>query len=410
MNRGYHGKVRRNERGQILPMFVVLLPVLLLFVGLTLDLGMAYVTKTALSKASDAAALAAMKNIKQGQAVATALAQDAFNANYAAFGSNSPAPVVNVAISTNSNNNTVVNVNATAQLSTFFLGILPGFKTVAVSTASQTTRPKLIMALVLDKSGSMNLNGGATALPPAVVNFLTYFDDTTDQVASVSFSTQASVDVSIRTGFTSPITSSVDSMRFGGTTFSQAGLSDGLAQISSVPVAQGENVIKVAVFFTDGWANTIEDTLACPASTLLEIGGCSPPEQAAGWCHSYSFYNPTTGGSTSCSATTFYSEATSSNMPLTPSVPTGITNVANDAMYRANLAASSMRSQGIVVYSIGLGNKISEAFLQQIANDPASAAFDSTQPIGEAVFAPTAADLEGVFQDIANKILLRISQ
>ena len=408
MNRGYHGKVRRNERGQILPMFVVLLPVLLLFVGLTLDLGMAYVTKTALSKAADAAALAAMKNIKQGQAVATTLAQDAFNANYAAFGSNSPAPVVNVVISTNSNNNTVVNVNATAQLSTFFLGILPGFKTVAVSTASQTTRPKLIMALVLDKSGSMNLNGGATALAPAVVNFLTYFDDTTDQVASVSFSTIASVDVSIRTGFTSPITSSVDSMRFGGVTFSQAGLSDGLAQINSVPVAQGENVIRVAVFFTDGWANTIENTLNCPAATLLEVGGCSPPEQAVGWCGQnppgYSFMNPTTGSGTSCGASTFPSQVTGGSLPLS------IANISNDALYRANLVATQLRSQGIVVYSIGLGNKISEQFLQQIANDPASATFNASQPIGEAVFAPTAADLQGVFQDIANKILLRISQ
>jgi Flp pilus assembly protein TadG len=405
------GKLRGNERGQILPMFVVLLPILLLFVGLTLDIGMAYVTKTALSKAADAAALAAMKNIKQGQAVATTLAQAAFNANYAAFGSNSPAPVVNVVISTNAANNTVVNVNATTQLSTYFLGLLPGFKTINVSTASQTTRPKLIMSLVLDKSGSMDLNGGATALPPAVVNFLTYFDDSTDQVAEVSFSTLASVDVPITTNFTSPITTAVDAMKFDGATFTQAGLADGQTQINNVTVTPGENVVKVVVFFTDGWANTIEDTLACPASTLLEIGGCSPPEQAVGWCKSYEFLNPTTGGSArGCTATTFYSEATGSNMPLTPSVPTGITNVANDALYRANLVASSMRSQGMVVYSIGLGNKISEAFLQQIANDPASSAFDSTQPIGEAAFAPTAGDLEGVFQDIANKILLRISQ
>ncbi|HLI79979.1 MAG TPA: VWA domain-containing protein [Candidatus Binataceae bacterium] len=408
MNRWYKVRIRSNERGQILPMFVVLLPVLLLFVGLTLDLGMAYVTKSALSKAADAAALAAMKNIKQGQAVATALATDAFNANYAAFGGNSPAPSVSVAITTNAANNTVVNVNATAQLSTFFLGILPGFKTINVSTASQTTRPKLIMALVLDKSGSMNLNGGATALPPAVINFLSYFDDSSDQVASVSFSTVSSVDVSIRTGFTSPITSAVDSMNFGGTTFSQAGLSDGLAQINSVTVPAGENVVKVAVFFTDGWANTIEDTLNCPTATLLEVGGCSPPEQAVGWCGQnppgYSFMSPTTGNNTSCGASTFPSQATGGTLPLS------IANISNDALYRANLVATQMRSQGIVVYSIGLGNKISEQFLQQIANDPASSTYDGTKPIGEAVFAPTTADLTGVFQDIANKILLRISQ
>jgi len=318
-------------------------------------------------------------------------------------------PSVSVVITTNSSNNMVVNVSATAQLNTFFLGLIPGFQTINVSSASQTTRPRLIMSLILDKSGSMNKNGGATALPPAVTNFLSYFDDTTDQVAEVSFSTLATVDVPIETGFTAPITSAVDSMKFAGVTFTQSGLSDGLSQITSVNLASGENVVKVAVFFTDGWANTIEDTFNCPAATLLEVGGCAPPEQAVGWCGQkapgYSFMDPTTGGGTTCSAaSTFPAQSTGSTEPLT------ITNISNDAMYRANAVASQMRAQNIVVYSIGLGDKISESFLQQIANDPASPTYDGTLPIGEAVFAPTAAQLEGVFQDIANKILLRISQ
>ena len=56
-------------------------------------------------------------------------------------------------------------------------------------------------------------------------------------------------------------------------------------------------------------------------------------------------------------------------------------------MYRAIQVANSMRAQGIVIYSIGLGDKISQAFLQQVANDPASATFDPNQPVGQAVFA-----------------------
>jgi Flp pilus assembly protein TadG len=410
MNFSQRRNLRSSERGQILPMFVVLLPVLILFMGMTIDFGMAYVTKTALSRAADAAALAAMRNIKLGTAEATQLATAAFNANYAAFGNTSATPNVSVVITTNANNNTVVNVNATTALNASFLSILPGFQTVNVSSLSQTTRPKVIMSLVLDRSGSMNLNGGATALPPAVVNFLGYFDDSTDQVAEVSFSTLATVDVPIATSFTAPITSAVDSMVFNGITFSQAALAAGESQIQSVPVASGESVVKVAVFFTDGWANTVLDTLNCPAATSVEVGGCSPVEQAVGWCGSYSFYDPSSGSSIPCSATTFYSEMAGANMPLTPAVPTGITNVADDALYRANLAANAMRADGIVVYSIGLGDKISEPFLQQIANDPASTTFDSTQPVGEAAFAPTAGQLQGVFQEIANKILLRISQ
>jgi Flp pilus assembly protein TadG len=405
MSLRHRTKTIKDQRGQVLAMFVVMLPVLLMFAGLTLDLGMAYVTKTALSKAVDAAALTAMRNIKQGQSTAISLANNAFAANYVALGNVSPTPSVTIAFTNDASNNTVANVSASATLNTFFLGLMPGFKTVTVSSNAQTTRPKLIISLVLDKSGSMTLNGGATALPSAVTNFLSYFDDSSDQIAEVSFSSLSTVDVSIRTGFLSPITGSIDSMKFGGNTYTQAGLLDGQSQINSVTVVPGENVVKVVVFFTDGWANMVEDKLTCPALTLLNYGGCSPPEQAAGWCSGYIFLDPTTGASRSCKgATTFPSQLAGSSMPL------NIKNVSDDAMYRSNLVATSMRSQGIIVYSIGLGDKISQSFLQQIANDPASPSFDNAQPIGAAVFAPSAADLQTVFQDIANKILLRLSQ
>ena len=405
MTFGHHTKEKQRERGQVLAMFVVMLPVLILFVGLTLDFGMAFVTKTALSKAADAAAITAMRNVKQGQSTAIALARNAFNANYAAFGNNSPVPTVNISFATDGSNNQVANVSATATLNTFFLTLLPGFKTISVSTGAQTTRPKLIISLVLDKSGSMTLNGGARALPPAVINFLSYFDDSNDRMAEVSFSALSTVDVSVRTGFTAPITSAVNGMKFGGNTFTQAGLQDGQTQLNSVTLAAGENVVKVAVFFTDGWANMIQDSLKCPASTLLNYGGCSPPEQSAGWCSGVVFLDPVTAATLSCKgATTFPSQSAGTAMSL------NITNISNDAMYRANQVANSMRAQGVIVYAIGLGDKISQSFLQQIANDPASSSFDNAQPIGQAVFAPTSSELQGVFQDIANKILLRLSQ
>ena len=312
--------------------------------------------------------------------------------------------MLNIVIGTDANNNATVNVNATATINTFFLRILSGFKTLKVSSSAQATRPKLIMSLVLDKSGSMNLNGGAQALPPAVVNFLTYFDNANDQVADVSFASASSVDVPIKMNFVNPITNAVNRMGFVGATYSQGGLLDGQVQINSVAVAPGANVVKVAVFFTDGWANTVQDKLICPPSTLLNFGGCAPPESAAGWCSGISFMDPVNGNSRNCGASSFPSQLTGSSQPLTQA------NIANDAMYRAVQVANSMRAQNIGIYSIGLGDKISQAFLQQIANDPASSTFNANLPVGQAVFAPTAADLQTVFQTIASEILLRLSQ
>jgi len=386
-------------------LFAISLPVILGFIGLGIDLGFAFVEHANLSKAVDAAALAAMRNLNQGPAQAKAVASSAFNTNYGkGLGTDFSSPVVNIVIGTDANNNSTVNVNATATINTFFLRILSGFKTLKVSSSAQATRPKLIMSLVLDKSGSMNLNGGAQALPPAVVNFLTYFDNANDQVADVSFASVSSVDVPIKTNFVNPITNAVNRMGFVGATYSQSGLLNGQVQINSVAVAPGANVVKVAVFFTDGWANTVQNNLICPPSTSLNFGGCSPPESAVGWCSGVSFMDPVTGNSRNCGASSFPSQLTGTNQPLTQA------NIANDAMYRAVQVANNMRAQNIVIYSIGLGDKISQAFLQQIANDPASSTFNANLPVGQAVFAPTAADLQTVFQTIASEILLRLSQ
>jgi Flp pilus assembly protein TadG len=396
---------QRHARAQIFLLFALSLPVLIAFLGLGVDLGFAFVTRANLSKAVDAAALAAMRNISQGQAQATAIAQSAFNTNYGSgIGRDLSPPVLNVAITADANNNTVINVSATTSINTLFLRVLSGLKTLKITSNAQATRPKLIMSLVLDRSGSMNNNGGAQALPPAVENFLTYFDNNNDLIADVSFSSVSSVDVKMGTNFLNPITKAVNKMAFGGATYSQGGLLDGQSQINGVAVAAGANVVKVAVFFTDGWANTVQNTLNCPPSTLLNFGGCAPPEAAVGWCSGISFMDPTNGNTRSCGATSFPSQMTGGSVSLTQ------TNIANDAMYRAVQVANSMRAQGVAIYSIGLGDKISQAFLQQVANDPASSTFDPNQPVGQAVFAATAADLQGVFQTIASEILLRLSQ
>ncbi len=71
---------------------------------------------------------------------------------------------------------------------------------------------------------------------------------------------------------------------------------------------------------------------------------------------------------------------------------------------------------GMLVYSIGLGSSVDQAFLQQIANDPASSTYNPSQPVGEAVFASNcpssqcSAELQQIFQTIAAKILLRLTQ
>ena len=266
---------RPRERGQITVLLAVSLTVLLLFMALAIDVGFAYVTKAKLSKAVDAACLTAMRNLAQGHTTAGNLAVNTFNANYSVSELDASAPSITVGFTTDAYGQTLVNISATATTRTFFMRILPRFQTFSVSDSAQATRGKLVMSLVLDRSGSMSSNGGYKALPPAVISFVNYFDNTNDEVAMVSFASNATVDVPIRTGFITPITNAANALSFNGGTFGLGGLTAAKAQNDSISVQPGQNVVKVAVYFTDGYVNVIQDTFNCGPGhpTLYNYGG-----------------------------------------------------------------------------------------------------------------------------------------
>ncbi len=418
-----HGRSRENERGQIAILLAVSLTLMLLFLALAIDVGFAYVTKAKLSKAVDAACLTAMRNLAQGQATAKNLAINSFNGNYNVSGLDSNPPSINVTFSTDGYGNTLVNVSATATIRTFFMRILPNRQTFSVSDSAQATRGKLVMSLVLDRSGSMTSDGGSTALPPAVTTFINYFDNNNDEVAMVSFASNATVDVAIGYHFITPITNAVNAMRskFSGGTFGPGGLTDAKAQNDSVLVQPGQNVVKVVVYFTDGYVNTIQDHLSCNGiPTLYNYGGHDTGT-------SVDVFDPTSGNSVASydgvskwtPSTTCLKNVTKFTSAIDGQLKSlNRANVTADAKYRALQTATAMRAEnpGMLVYSIGLGSSIDQAFLQQIANDPASSTYNPNQPVGEAVFASNcpssqcSAQLQQVFQTIAAKILLRLTQ
>ena len=237
----------KSDRGQTIIVFALLFSTLVLFTGLALDAGLLYVTKAKLSSAVDGACLAGMKNLSLGQPTASTLATNIFNANY---GANAPTPTIT--FPTDSSGNQQVSVSATANVNTYFIRLISAFATVPVSDTAVSTRGKLIMSLVLDRSGSMQSDGGQSALTTAVPQFVQYFDDVLDTVGMVSFADNAEIDFSIAHNFKSPITSAISSMPFGGGTFgSGAGtgsllsstqgppLSLGKVQVDSVPIRPG---------------------------------------------------------------------------------------------------------------------------------------------------------------------------
>ena len=424
--RGKSAPIIRGEQGQTLLMFVLFMIVLIVFIGLGVDMGFAYMTRARLSKAVDSACLTGMRNLSQGKPAADKAARAAFSANYGTSGRDvPPGPAVVVNFGT-VNNNAVIDVKATDSINTYFIRVLPLWKTLAVGSSAQATRADVNMTLVLDTSGSMDPkrgpppggddsgSGGGKYLPAAVTTFINNFDDTLDSVGMVKFSvTQSDV---VYAGnphqptapFKNAIITAVNAFVWNGATFSQGGLTNGLAMENSATIPPLEKVIKVVVFCTDGLANIVQDHFSCPASTTLNFGG-----QDAGT--GVGFYDPSSGnqlcwlnngGSPSCcSAVSQFKSAINGSMQpfLRP-------NVSADAEFRAVQVANEMRKDGIIVYAIGVGTHINADFLAQVANDPSAPGYVATSYDGAYVVANDVSQLSSVFQAIADKILLRLSK
>ncbi len=406
---------RQGEQGQTFLMFLLFMIVLIVFIGLGVDLGFAYITRARLSKAVDSACLTGMRNLYQGQTQAALVASNAFLVNYGSSGRDVAPPVLKITFST-LNSNTVIDVGATVSINTYFIRVLPQWKTLAVGSTAEATRSHLIMTLVLDTSGSMDPkrgpppggdgtgSGGGKYLPGAVTSFINNFDETNDNVGMVKFSiTQTDVVYSGSPNhqptqpFKSAIISAVNAFVWSGATFSQGGLTNGLVMENNATVAPGESVVKVVVFCTDGLANVVQDTLNCPPSKLVNFGG-----QDTGT--SYGLYDPVTGNSISCGASQFHSAIDGSMKSLVRA------NISADATFRAVQVANQMRAAGIIVYAVGVGTGINATFLAQVANDPTTPGYVATSYDGEYVVANDVSQLSGVFQTIASKILLRLSK
>jgi von Willebrand factor type A domain len=269
------------------------------------------------------------------------------------------------------------------------------------------TRVPLIMALVLDRSGSMGCappcgSGGGVVLPSVVSSFIGHFDDSVDKVAMSSFGSTATLDVPMEQPFTSAITTAANAMQFYGRTFAEGGLQIGFNQVNSTFVPLGESVAKVIVFFTDGYANTFQTNFSCRVAPI-NLGQDDPPIGGSTSCCGLwdtEFMDPAGGSDPSCNSITFPSlDGT------TKTISQNNQNVWNEGQLHALSVASQIRAANILIYSIGVGNGLNQDFLRNIANDPAGSTYNPSQVSGEAVFAPDASQLQTVFDMIATKVL-----
>jgi Flp pilus assembly protein TadG len=206
---------KKRERGVVLLLGALCLPVIIAILGITVDLSIMYAIKGRLQMACDGAAVAALRSlnlansISSQQTPAQHVATQWFNANFAgnfmgAQGTTLSTPVVaqNAATFVTS-----VTVSASTNSPSYFMKYY-NFGATLIGASGQASRRNVVMTLVLDRSGSMNnpsneLNGQTSCqiMVTAAKQFTGYFVPGADYIGMVSFAGTTNVASAPSTNF-----------------------------------------------------------------------------------------------------------------------------------------------------------------------------------------------------------------
>ena len=403
-----------DERGAILALVTLMGLVILGLTGLVVDMGLAYVNKAQMSRAVDAGSLAGARNLRQGEDVAydQALALAEINGASAATGA-----LVDVEFGTNAEGEATVTVNANRVMPTIFLRAM-GVNELPISSGAVAAVPPVDMTLVLDQSGSLAANGAWDDLQVASKAFVEQFDDDIDQMALVSFALRAANRFNIDHDFTTAIKNQINAMASAGDTNAAEGLRFAYLQMQSGAIR--DRSVKVVVFFTDGRPTAFRGVLGAggPAGGGNPMGPFNPVGAAVDRIMAvYTTGNQVRGYFNNPDA-----------LPIN-SIPAanGCVNVAtcfgtwNEAGVRTKArnasleVANAIRSEGVYIYSIGLGDPMAGPllapdlpYLRQIANE--DGVVSASQPQGRMYFAPSEDELGAVFNQVAQDLLVRLAR
>ena len=182
MARDFLQRFRRAEGGNVAVIFAIVLVPLLGFVGAAVDYTRASSARSSMQVALDSAALMVSKDLATTPTLTaaqiTAKASTYFNALYT--NPNAPAITVSAVYTPNTGKGATVQVSGAGAVPTEFLTVV-GFPKLAINSSSTTTwgNARMRVAMALDNTGSMDLNGKLPALKTAAKSLI-------DQLSALS--------------------------------------------------------------------------------------------------------------------------------------------------------------------------------------------------------------------------------
>jgi Mg-chelatase subunit ChlD len=256
-------KANLSEEGVALILVAGLLVVLLLFIGLAIDLGRAYLVKAQLTKAVDGAALAAARALNTSSTPEKDEAIRIFRANFP-NGYLGTSSVTDPATDTNFFNKTydaesganIITVRAQATLAATFMR-LAGFDQFTVAGMGEARRRLVDLSLAIDCSGS--IAGDWNTVRDAARQFINSFDSNYDRMAITLFSDGANVSYAMPAGMgfnKISASNAIPNALPGGSTSMADAFYRAWDELRSVP-SGSQSGLRVIVLFTDGTPNGV---------------------------------------------------------------------------------------------------------------------------------------------------------
>lgn len=393
-----------NNRGGVLAFVAVSMVTTLVMAGLAVDVGRGYVLKSQLSRAVDAAALAAARSLREGPGNARkrALAVAAANGVEAGKGNT----VISLDFGKNEFDEETVAVTASQDTPTLLMKLI-GEMTMDVQSRAVAAVPPVDLVLVLDQSGSLEKAHAWDDLQDAAKRFVTHFDDHIDQIGLVSFNLRAETHILLQQPFTGQAVSAINGMKALGYTNTGEGLRHAFQQFQSG--RDRKRSAKVVVFFTDGRPTAYrgiegnagderDRILAAYAEACCVLGYWNDPDDLP---------IDTRPKADGCShVINCFQGAGAINRG----------DVFDNARDNGAFWADRIRNEDVLVYTIGLGDtslpsghilQPDQDYLRRLANEDGISNPD--QPRGKMYFAPSAAEIRTVFNLVAQDLLARLA-